>query len=120
MATSSKNVTAENLLSATVKYSNKDDESRVYDVSANVNINDGMVASFNNGMVRKLPIVSESENPDVEMGTEAVADFSSYSEVSLNLNIFNADMEGAKFILETIYAFMSDVRATVSANPVTA
>lgn len=116
MATSSQNVTAENLLSATVKYSNKDDVNRVYDISANVRIENGLVNNFDGGEVRTL---SASEDNVNLMGNN-VATFNSYGEKSLNLYINNADATEASSILSSIYAFMADVKANVNANPVTA
>lgn len=113
MATSSQNVTADQLISATVKYSNKDDASRAYDIAANVNIQNGQVSSFDNGEIRQ----ASSENPD---GMTYIAGFSSYSERTLNLNINNADKTEAQTIIEAVYAFMADVRKEVNANPVTA
>lgn len=115
MATTSQNVTADQLISATVKYSNKDDANRVYDISANARIENGIVNNFDNGEVRKHSESSESTD-----GMGNIATFNSYSEKNLNLHINNADETEAKAILEAVYAFMADVKANVSANPVQA
>lgn len=113
MATSlNKKVTAENLVSANVRYSNKDDVSRLYEISANVNIHSGSVNSFEGGEVKKI-------QTDGEAG-EQMASFNSYGTRQLNLYINNADETEAPDILSAIYAFMADVRANVSANPVQA
>ena len=114
MATSNKSVTADELVSATVKYSNKDDSSRVYDITANVNIQNGQVSSFDNGEIRSV-VGEVGEGLASIVGT-----FSSYSERNLNLNINDANDVQGKNILEAVYAFMADVRSAVSANPVTA
>lgn len=112
MATTNQNVTADALISATVKYSNKDDAARAYDITANVSIRDKNVTSFDNGEVYKSSSSTE--------GGVYAANFSSYSEKSLNLNVNSSDEEETKEIVSAIYAFMSDVRASVNANPVTA
>lgn len=110
MATSSQNVTADKLISATVKYSNKDDSARVFDITANVRIENGNVSNFENGEVKNL----------VNDGMGNVATFNAYGEKNLNLYIQNADETEAQSILTAIYAFMADVKANVTANPVTA
>ena len=112
MATSSQNVTADQLISATVKYSNKDDASRAYDIAANVNIQNGQVSSFDNGEIRQ----ANAENAG---DMNSIAGFNSYGDRTLNLNIYNADKAEAQVILDAVYAFMSDVRKEVSASPVT-
>lgn len=115
MAVSNQNVTAENLISATVKYSNKDDANRVYDISANVRIDNGTVRSFESGDVRKME--SDTDNAD---GMPNMANFSSYGTKALSLNYENVDEEDAKAILSAVYAFMTDVKKNVSINPVKA
>lgn len=115
MATSSQNVTAENLLSATVKYSNKDDANRVYDISSNARIENGIVSNFENGEVKKLSASSETAD-----GMGNIASFNAFGEKSLNLYVNNATETEAKSILNAVYAFMSDVRTNVTANPVQA
>lgn len=113
MATTSQTVTAENLLSATVRYSNKDDASRVYNITANVNIQNAQVSSFDSGEVRKI----DSNDND---GMGYVATFSSYSPRSLNINIADADESEGKSIMSAIYAFMMDVKSTVNTTPIIA
>ena len=115
MATSSQNVTADQLISATVKYSNKDDANRVYDITANARIENGAVNNFDSGEVRKKS--DSSENMD---GMSVIATFNAYGERNLNLYIQNADETEAKAAMEAVYAFMADVKSTVNANPITA
>lgn len=113
MAQASQNVTADQLISATVKYSNKDDANRVYDISANARIENGNVNNFESGEVKKL-------SASVMDGMENAATFNAYGEKNLNLYIQNANETEASAILSAIYAFMSDVKANVTANPVQA
>lgn len=113
MATSSTNVTAENLLSATVRYSNKDDASRVYYVTANVNITGGKVSSFDSGEVRR--ITSSPDSPE-NMPT-IPATFNGYGDRVLNVYVNDADLDESKLIFETICAFVADVRASVATTP---
>lgn len=108
-------VTAENLLSATVKYSNKDDSARVYDISANVKIRNGEAVNFENGEVKRLPASADSMD-----SADIVATFHSYSKKSLNYDVNNASEEESKLILESVYTFMADVKANVNANPINA
>lgn len=112
MATSSQPVTADQLISATVKYSNKDDANRVYDISANARIENGNVNNFESGEVRKIPASTD--------GMGNIATFNAYGDKNLNLYINNADETEASSILSAIYVFMADVKANVSANPVQA
>ncbi len=114
MATTNQNVTADQLISATVKYSNKDDASRGYDISANVRIEYGNVVRFESGEVRK-----SSESPENMEGGN-IASFDSNGQKQLNLYIHNADETESQAILTAIHAFMTDVKANVNSNPVTA
>lgn len=114
MATTNQNVTADALISATVKYSNKDDSARLYDISSNVSIQNRQVNSFDGGEVRK-------PQSDVQFGDGmAIATFSSYGTKTLYLSINDADENEAKAIMEAVYTFMTDVKANVNTNPVTA
>lgn len=115
MATANQSVTADKLLSATVRYSNKDVSTRVYDISANARIENGQVINFDSGEVKKLS--APSENMD---GMGNVATFNSYSPKSLNLYINNVEESEATSILSAVYAFMEDVRTNVNANPLNA
>lgn len=115
MAQASQNVTADHLISATVKYSNKDDDNRVYDISANARIENGQANNFDSGEVRKKS--DSSENMD---GMSVIATFNASGEKNLNLYIYNADATEAKVIMDAVYAFMADVKTNVSINPVNA
>lgn len=118
MATSNQSVTADHLISATVKYSNKDDASRVYDISANAHIENGRVGSFESGEVRMAS--APSDEPDGMEGMNTAATFNAYGEKNLNLYVSDADESEASAILAAIYAFMTDVRASVSDKPIQA
>lgn len=114
MVASNIRVTADALISAQVKYSNRDDESRKYDISATANIQNGKVASFDSGFVGKLT----SENHEME--SASIASFSSYGDRNLTLVVNDADGDETKVILDEIYAFMGEVNTTVTNNPVKA
>lgn len=113
MTTENQQVTAESVLSATVRYSNRDDASRSYDITANVNIQNGTVSSFERGEVRKLP---EAGAPGPQVMNN-VATFSSYNPKSLGLNANDAEPEEAMAVMTSVYAFMAAVRSTVSVTP---
>lgn len=115
MATSTQSVAADKLVSATVKYTNKGDAARVYDISANVRIQNGKVTNFESGEVQKI----QNENTSADMPMEH-ATFNSYGSNSLHLDINDGDETEAQNILTAIYAFMAEVKAHVNSNPVTA
>lgn len=110
MATVQK-VTAGKILSAVIQYSNKDDESRAYDITADVKIQNKKVSAFDNGEVRII-----TDSPIVE-GTNSIATFGSYNTKSLSLFILDAAQTEAEVITTAIYNFMADVRESVTDNP---
>lgn len=93
------------LISATVKYSNKDDASRVYDISADISITSGKMTGCNNGMVTKKGETMGSGN----FATGGESDYISY-----NTNGWGKeDTIGA---LEAIYEFIGGVKENISKN----
>lgn len=112
MATS-QNVTAGALISATVKYNNFDDASRVYDIESNVDINSKIVSSFHGGSVRLRKTENEEASVEPAAMPTILADFNSYGNQSINFNTHGIDAEEAVAILSTVYAFMADVKNAV-------
>lgn len=112
MATTDRKVSAGDIISATVKYTNKDDAARGFDISANVGIGNGTVNSFDSGEVRP---VRDTSLPGTEESVSA--QFRSYSPESLSVD-FNATPETAQDILAAIYAFMSDVKSSAETTDV--
>lgn len=113
MATTEKKVSAGDIISATVKYTNKDDAGRSFDISANVGISKGTVNSFDSGEV--CPV----KNPSLPGVEEPIsAQFRSYSPESLSVD-FNTSLETAPDILAAICAFISDVKSSAEATAVT-
>lgn len=112
METTNEKVTVEKLISATVKYSNIYDETRAYDISANVRIQDGTVMQFENGVVGAIGAGEPNQTP-------SIATFYSYANNSLNLSVPSSDNAEAQSVLDAIYVFMDDVRNVVTVSPIT-
>lgn len=107
MATPESKVTMDGLVSATLKYSNKDDSNRTFDISADVNISNGKVTNYNNGNVLKKD------------GTSGNANFSAGNEGDyFNFNANNWDKETVLKAMESIYAFMEKVSESIKENQV--
>lgn len=113
MATSNQSVTADQLISATVRYSNKDDANRVYDITANVRIENGTVQTFDGGEVKK-----RSASPESADNAEVVSSFSSYGQKQLNIYFNSLKETVATDVLSAVYVFMEDVEANVNVKPI--
>lgn len=109
-------VTADTLLSALVKFSNLDNADRNFDISANARINGDKVVSFESGVVNSS---QESFKEGMQEGPTCLATFA-VSPSSLDLNFYGAEKNAAKNIIDAIYVFMADVRASVTNNPIKA
>lgn len=112
MATTDRKVSAGDIISATVRYTNKDDAGRSFDISANVGVSNGTVNSFDSGEVRP---VRDTSLPGTEESVSA--QFRSYSPESLGVD-FHAAPETAQDILVAIYEFISDVRSSAETTGV--
>lgn len=112
MATSETKVTAGQILSATVKYNNNDDASRVYDISANVRIENGTAQSFDSGEVR-------AKGSTADTMTGEYASFNSWGENELSMTFNNATPEKRTAMLNAVNAFIADVKASIVVNPIT-
>lgn len=97
MATSQK-VKFERVLNANVRVSNSVDESRLYDITADVNVNGNGIDNFNSGTVNKL-----------EGGT--VATFNSYGKSSMTISYTETqDTNIQEEILRAVNLFIADVK----------
>lgn len=103
MATNT-NVTAGDFVSATRKYSNKDNAERLFNISADVNIANGKVTSINNGSLTKA---SEPTNGS--------ANFSK-GENWISYNANNLSDSDAKQAFDAILEFVKDVEESVTSQ----
>lgn len=95
-------VSYKELRSAVVTMDNSVDTERVYEISANVNVQMGnTVGSIDNGVVR----TKGEENGDI-------ATFNAWSDKNKNVSYNNADDECA--VLMAINAFIADCKAKVA------
>lgn len=103
MATPTTKVTAGEVVSATVKYTNLDDDSRKFNISADVNIQNKKATGFNSGAVAK------KDSTDYSNATfSAGQDFNYFSFNSNNLK--EGDIKEA---LEETLAFIANVQKNV-------
>ena len=93
------------LNSANVSANNSVDESKVYDITANVNVNENKVSSIDNGRVSKD-------------GVE-VASFSKWGENNSNKSFYGVSDEEQNVLLNEINAFCRNVNEKVEAEPIT-
>lgn len=108
MATKDNKVTQGEIVSATVRFTNFDDVERKFNISADVNIQDKKVASFQNGSIGRRDS-SEYGSGNFSAG----ADFNYFS---FNTNGFKA--EEIKEVLAASLEFIGDVNTSVeSSNP---
>ena len=103
MATNT-NVTAGDFVSATRKYSNKDNAERLFNISADVNIANGRVTNFNNGSLTKA---SEPTNGS--------ANFSK-GENWISYNANNLSDNDSKEAFEAVIDFVKDVNESVTSQ----
>lgn len=102
------NVTAGEVVSATVRYTNEDDSTREFNIKADVNITNKEVSSFNSGEVRKL-----NEEMGMTLATfNASGNTASYFNISFN----NATDEEMNKILSAVISFVKDVKENVDSK----
>lgn len=98
------NVTKGEIVSATVNYTNADDDSRKWDISAQVLIDKEKVLSFQNGVIYR-----RDTTPQVA-GT-AVGNFSlNADDTFYNVVYSNADTETRHEIMNAIDSFVQSVK----------
>lgn len=97
-------VKALTLNSANVKYDNSVDESKVYDISANVNIDNSKVRNYDAGVVLKDGV--------------QVANFSKWSDNNQSLNFQTGDIMEMCNIITAVNTFYTDVATEVTTNPI--
>lgn len=108
MATKETKVTAGEVVSATVKYTNFDDEARRFNISADVNIQNKKATNFNTGVVSKIA--------EADYGN---ANFSAGQD----LNYFSFNSNGLKDVevkaaLDDTLAFIANVQKSVESHNV--
>lgn len=97
-------VKALNLNSANVKYDNSVDTEKVYDISANVNIDNGSIRSYDAGVVLKEGM--------------QVANFSKWGENSQSMSFQVSDVTEMCNIIAAVNTFYTDVETEVATNPI--
>lgn len=97
-------VTAGQVLSATVRYSNMDDAARKYDISAEVSIHGGTVTSIDGGQAHLVE------------GGETAATFSSYGDNNLSLSLGSTGKATVIEVSEAVCDFMQAVKDSLEAN----
>lgn len=103
MATKDTKVTAGDVVSATIKFTNKDDVDRKFDISAEVNIQDKNIVSYNNGYVT-IKDSQDNGNANFNAGTD-------FNYFSFNSNGFNAlDVKEA---VGAVITFIEDVKTNI-------
>lgn len=95
-------VTYKELRSAKVHYDNSVDTAKVYDIAADVNIENMNVTNFDQGTVSKDGI--------------QIAYFSCYGENNLSINYQNVESTNQCAVLEAVNEFMTDVKANVASS----
>lgn len=105
MSTPNTNVTAGDFVSATRKYSNKDNTQRKFNITADVNIANGKVTAFNNGSLTK-----------VDEPTNGSGNFSK-GENWMSFNSNNLSDNDSKEAFEALIDFVKDVNESVTSMP---
>lgn len=98
-------VTIGNILEARYACDNLADESRNYNITANVRVENGKVTNIESGEIR---LKNEAE------GQTNIASFSSYSDSSLNINYYNTTARAA--LLTEAESFISGVKEKFATN----
>lgn len=93
------------LNSANVSANNSEDEARVYDITANINVVGGKVSNIDSGVVTKD-------------GVE-VASFSKWGENNSNKSFYGVSDEEQCIILNEINAFCRNVNEKLEVEPIT-
>lgn len=89
-------VTYKELKNARINVDNSVDTSKVYDISADVNVNSSSVESFDQGIVKSSDSV--------------IATFSCYGDGNLNIGYQNVESANQCEILEAVNDFMENVK----------
>ena len=100
--TAAEKVAYEKLVRATVRVNNSVDESKVYDIEADAEINNGIVGSINSGKVKK--------------DGSQVATFNSYGNENLSINHNVGEKQEQCEITAAVNTFIADAKAKVAAS----
>lgn len=106
--TEQKAVTAETLISATVKYNNNDDSARAYDISADVTMQNGAVQNIQSGVVREK---------GTQDGMMNLATFNTWTENNMSVTFQTVDNTQ---VLDAINKFIKDVKEAVKTKTISA
>lgn len=99
--TATEKVAYEKLVKATIRVNNSVDESKVYDIEAEAEINSGFVGSINSGTVKK--------------DGSQVATFNSYGNENLSINHNVGEKQEQCEITAAVNTFITDTKAKVAA-----
>lgn len=88
----------ESIIAATVKFSNRSEEGRAYDISAEIETRDGKATNVSRGSVKKL----ECE--------EEIATFNGWNESHLTVNMNNVADEEQDAVFAAVRAFVKQLR----------
>lgn len=103
--TATEKVAYEKLVRATVRVNNSVDESKVYDIEADAEINNGIVGNINSGTVKK--------------DGSQVDTFNSYGNENLSINHNVGDKQEQCNITAAVNTFIADTKAKIAtAQPV--
>lgn len=108
--TKTSNVGYEALNSANVRISNKGDENRAYDISANVNIREGVAQNFESGSVSKQD----------ESGARNITGFSKYGDNNLTVSFNVETPEEQVTVLAAVQNFITDTKSLIVNKPMSA
>lgn len=98
-------VTAGKVVSATVRYSNTGNSARAWDITADVNVNNEKVTSFNSGEVKRKDSTDGMSIANFNASGSGISYF--------NISYSNATKEEAKEILTDVIDFMGDVEESI-------
>ena len=97
-------VTQEKVISSTIQYSNASNSDRIFDIAADVSIQNYEPIGYSNGILRQR---------DADPMSSKIASFSSDGKMWLNISLSNFNKEESVVVLEAVYAFMDGVKASV-------
>ena len=100
--TATEKVAYEKVVRATIRVNNSVDESKVYDIEADAEINNGIVGNINSGTVKK--------------DGSQVATFNSYGNENLSINHNVGEKQEQCEITAAVNTFITDTKAKVAAS----
>lgn len=102
------NIVAESVISATVRFSNKEDNDRKYDINVEAIIVNGKIINFQNGIVCRKPDI---ENSEADTLIQHVAEFHEYGESNFGVNFYELTSSDSRWtVMSEIELFIKAVR----------